>query len=100
MNKALNLISLAQKAGKVRAGEYLTMKTLKEGRACLTVIAADTSENATKRIMKACDVYGCRAVVFGSKKELGHFVGAADKSVVSLTDQGFSKALLKLLGQS
>ena len=99
MNKGLNLISLAQKAGKVRAGEYLTMKALKEGKARLVVIAADTSEKSKARIMKACDAYGCKAVVFGLKTELGHFTGAQNKSVISLTDEGFSNALLKQLEQ-
>ncbi len=97
MNKSLNFISLAQKAGKVKAGEYLTMKALKEGMAHLVIIASDTSEKSKARIMKACDVFGSKAVVFGSKTELGHFIGARDKSVICLTDEGFSNALLKKL---
>lgn len=99
MNKAFNLISLAQKAGKVRAGEYLTMKALKENKASLVIIAEDTSEKAKMRIMKACDECGCKAEVFGLKTELGHFIGAQNKSVISLTDKGFSSALLKLLNK-
>ena len=99
VNKAFHFISLAQKAGKVKAGEYLTMKALKEGKAHLTVIAADTSEKSKARIMKACDAFGCKAVVFGSKAELGHFTGAQNKSVICLTDEGFSSGLLKLLEQ-
>ena len=99
MNKGLNFISLAQKAGKVKAGEYLTMKALKEGKAHLTVIAADTSEKSKARISRACDVFGCKAVGFGSKAELGHFTGAQNKSVICLTDEGFSNGLLKILEQ-
>ena len=83
----------------MKAGEYLTMKALKEGKAHLTVIAADTSEKAKARISRACDVFGCKAVVFGSKAELGHFTGAQNKSVICQTDEGFSNGLLKILEQ-
>lgn len=100
MNKALNFISLAQKAGKVKTGEYLSMKAVKEGTAHLVVIACDTSEKSKSRIIKLCDAFDCKTAVFGSKAELGHFTGAHSKSVICLTDEGFSKALLKLLNQT
>ncbi len=97
MNKAFGLIGLAQKAGKVKAGEYLSMKALKEGMACLFIIASDTSEKATERLQGACRAFDCQSVVYGNKEELGHAIGAKGKSVICLTDQGFSKALLKIL---
>ena len=97
MNKALNLISLAQKAGKVKAGEYLTMKALKEGFAHLVIVASDTSEKSKARIAKECDIYGGKIVVYGNKSDLGHFIGSREKSVICLTDEGFSDALLKLI---
>jgi len=100
VNKALGLIGLAQKAGKVKAGEYLSMKALKEGMAYLFVIASDTSEKAKARLQSACRVFECQAVIYGSKEELGHAIGAQSKSVICLTDQGFSKALLKILEQT
>ena len=100
MNKAFGLIGLAQKAGKVKAGEYLSMKALKEGKAFLFIIASDTSEKATERLQSACRVFDCQSVVYGNKEELGHAIGAKDKSVICLTDPGFSKALLKILEQT
>ena len=97
MNKAFGLIGLAQKAGKIKAGEYLSTKALKEGMAYLLIIASDTSEKARKRLQEACEFYDCPSVVYGSKEELGHAIGAQGKSVICLTDDGFSKALLKML---
>ena len=97
MNKALHLISLAQKAGRVKTGEFLTMKAVKEGAAHLVVIATDTSEKARDRILKICDSFACKTAVFGSKADLGHFTGARSKSVLCITDEGLSKAFLKLM---
>lgn len=100
MNKAFGLIGLAQKAGKVKAGEYLSMKALKESMAYLFIIASDTSDKAKARLQSACEAFDCRAVIYGNKEELGHAIGAKGKSVICLTDQGFSKALLKILEQT
>lgn len=97
MKKALNLIGIAQKAGRVQAGEYLTMKAVKDGTAQLAVIAQDTSAKAKERIISSCGAHHCRTAVMGSKSELGRCIGAQSKSVVCLTDKGFAEALLKLL---
>jgi len=95
LNHILSFISLAQKAGKVQAGEFLTMKALKEGNAWLVVIAADTSEKAQARIKRSCEFFECDAAVYGTKAELGHFTGNREKSVICITDEGFAASLKK-----
>lgn len=100
MNKAFGLIGIAQKAAKVKAGEYLSMKALKEGKASLFIIASDTSEKAKARLQSACRAFDCPTVIYGNKEELGHAIGAKGKSVICLTDQGFSKVLLNILEQT
>jgi len=95
LDKILNLISLAQKAGKVRAGEYLTEKAVKEGMAHLVIIASDTSQKAQERIKRMCDAFDTNNIVYADKKQLGHFTGNREKSVVCVIDEGFSKAILK-----
>ncbi len=97
MDKNLSFISLAQKAGKVQTGEYLTMKALKEGYAWLVIIATDTSEKSRARLLRSCEFFECDAVVYGTKDDLGHFTGNRDKSVICITDEGFASALLKRL---
>ena len=95
MDKILNLISIATKAGKVRTGEFLTTKALQEGESFLVVIAADTSEKSTKRLMGIAENYGCEALVYGTKEELGKFTGKKEKSVVAITDEGLALAIAK-----
>lgn len=97
MDKHLSFISLAQKAGKVKAGEYLTEKALKEGTAYLVIIASDTSEKSKARITRSCKYFGCDVLVYGTKETLGHFTGHKDKSVICITDEGFANALKKRL---
>ena len=95
MDKILNLISLATKAGKVKTGEFLTTKTLQEGYGYLVVIATDTSEKSTKRLMGIAENYECKSIVYGTKQELGKFTGKKEKSVIVLTDKGLADAIIK-----
>ncbi len=95
MDKILNLISIATKAGKVKTGEFLTTKTLQEGDSHLVVIAADTSEKSTKRLVGISENYGCKAIVYGTKEELGKFTGKKEKSVIAITDKGLALAIIK-----
>ena len=95
MDKILNLISIATKAGKVKTGEFLTTKTLQEGLGHLVIIATDTSEKSTKRLMGISENYECKSIVYGTKEELGKFTGKKEKSVIVITDKGFSDAILK-----
>ncbi|MBQ3181840.1 MAG: ribosomal L7Ae/L30e/S12e/Gadd45 family protein [Clostridia bacterium] len=95
MDKILNLISIATKAGKVKTGEFLTTKTLQEGLCHLVVIATDTSEKSTKRLMGISENYECKSIVYGTKEELGKFTGKKEKSVIAITDEGLAQAIAK-----
>ncbi len=95
MDKILNLISLATKAGKVKTGEFLTTKTLQEGYGWLVVIATDTSEKSTRRLQGISENYECKAIVYGTKADLGKYTGKTEKSVICITDKGFADAILK-----
>ena len=48
-DRVLNLIGLAQKAGKVVSGEFMTEKAVKTGEAALVILAEDASENTQKK---------------------------------------------------
>ena len=43
-DKALAMIGLAQKAGKIVSGEFATEKAVKTGKAALVIVAGDASE--------------------------------------------------------
>ena len=46
LNKALGLISLAKKAGKISGGAFQVEQSVKSGKARLVLIAGDTSERS------------------------------------------------------
>ena len=50
--KILNMIGLAQKAGKVASGEFSTEKAVKTGKAYTVIVADDASEKIIERVVK------------------------------------------------
>ncbi len=95
--KALNLLSLAQRAGSLSSGEFMVEKSVKEGKAHLVIIAQDASKNTKKKFHNMCTFYHVPAVELSSKEELGHSIGRSERSSLALLDDGFAKAVTKVL---
>ncbi len=91
--KAVDLLSMAQRAGKVASGAFAATQAMDAGRAALLLVAEDASET-TKRDM-AVRAGKCRVpmVVCLTKEDLGRCLGRGDRAVAVLLDKGFSKAL-------
>ncbi len=94
MNKALGMLGLAKRAGKVVTGEFLCEKAIKSGQSCLIIIAADISENSRKAICDACNYYGVEYIEYASADELGKITGSERRVVVSVNDENFKNAIL------
>lgn len=93
--KILNLLGLATKAGMTASGEFMTEKSIKDGRAHLVIVSSDASENTRKMFLNMCTYYEVPIYIFGSKEELGHAIGKEMRASLAVVDAGFSKALVK-----
>ena len=100
INKAISLLGLAQKAGKVASGEFSTEKAIKEGKAYLVIVSAEASENTIKKFKNMCEFYQVEVRFFGTKEELGHVIGKEFRASVAVTDEGFGKQLIKNIDMS
>lgn len=94
MDKALGMIGLAKRAGKVVTGEFLCDKAIKNGQSRLIIIAADISEKGKKAVCDACNYYRIEYIEFGTSKQLGRITGADKRVVVSINDESFKDAIL------
>ena len=47
-DKALSMIGLATKAGKIASGEFAVESAVRKGKACFVIIASDASDNTKK----------------------------------------------------
>ena len=96
-DRVLAMLGIAAKAGSVLSGEYSTEKAVKDGRAFLVIVANDASENTKKMFRNMCTYYEVPYYEFGGKEELGHALGKEMRASLAIQDEGFSKAILKLL---
>ena len=94
-NKALSMIGLATKAGKVASGEFCTEKEVKSGRACLVIVADDASDNTKKKFQNMCDFYQVPIYFYKDKETLGHAMGKEFRASLVVLDEGFAKGIRK-----
>ena len=97
LNKALAMIGLATKAGKVASGEFCTEKEVKCGLAELVIVAEDASENTKKKFQNMCDFYEVPIYFYGDKETLGHAMGKEFRASLAIIDAGFAKGIRKHL---
>ena len=91
----LNLIGLAQKAGKVVSGEFMTEKAVKTGEAVLVILASDASDNTKKKFGNMCEYYEVPLRIHAAKDYLGHAMGKELRASLAITDEGLAQAIMK-----
>ena len=87
--KTLNLLGLAQKAGKLATGFDAVKISLSKNQAKLIFVGSDVSQN-TKDKLALVDVFSSAEITQALGKE---------RKLVSVTDAGFSKAMIKNLNE-
>lgn len=97
MNKALNMVGLATRAGQVKTGGGAVESAIKAGKVSLLLIASDCSENTMDKFTSMAKCFEVEYFTFADKALLGKFSGGGEKSVVAVLSDNFSKTIKKLL---
>ena len=95
--KIYSYLGLAQKAGKLAAGEFSVEKAVKEKKAVLIIISEEASENTKKQFVNSGTFYERPVYFFGKKEELGAAIGKEFRASVAILDQGLADAIKKQL---
>lgn len=93
MDKALGLIGIAKRAGRISGGAELVEDSIRSGAAQLVVIASDISDGSRKAITDCCKHYGVKYITYATKTELGRAIGREIRAVVSVNDAGLAAAV-------
>ena len=100
MDKALNYLSLARKAGMAELGEEPVGAITRTGKGYLVIVAGDASDHTWRRAKsfvagtnQQCIRLSC------TKEELGFVVGRTALAIAAITDAPLALALVKSLGQ-
>ena len=89
-DKALSMLGLAARAGRIVSGEFTVEKEVKSGRAYL-------AENTRKKFQNMCEFYEVPMRLCYDRERLGHFIGKDFRASVPISDEGFADNILKHL---
>lgn len=92
-DRALMMLGIAAKAGKIVSGEFSTENAVKSAKAYLVITASDASENTTKKFRDMTDFYQIPLLVYGTKESLGGSIGKDYRSSVAVTDERLAQAV-------
>ena len=95
--KVLSYVGIATKSGKIASGEFLTAKSVKDGSACLVIVADDASDNTKKMFINMCNFYEVPLCFFENKDSLGHSMGKEVRASLAFLDEGLAQAACKQL---
>lgn len=96
-DKVLSMISLATKAGKTVSGEFSVEKAVKEKKAVLVIVSLEASDNTKKMFKNMCEYYKVPLYFYGTKEDLGHFIGKEFRASIAVTDVGLAGGIVKQL---
>ena len=82
-NRALSMLSIAAKAGKVQSGGFLTEKAIQEGVAYFV----------QKKFMDKCKYYEIPYTIAFDSTTLGRQIGKQERTVLAVTDAGLAKQI-------
>ena len=98
MDKALNYLALARKAGFAELGEEPVGAAAREGHARLVLVASDASDHTWRRAKSF--VAGTRQQLVrltSTKDEMGFAIGRTSLAIAAITDLGLALSLVKTL---
>lgn len=95
--RAVNLLSMAQRARRVASGAFAAEEALKKGKACLLLLAVDAKPETKRNFEAMADRYDVPAVSLLTKEALGSCLGKEYRAVAAVLDAGFAQSLRKLM---
>lgn len=100
MDKALNYLALARKAGLAELGEEPVGAAARDGKAYLIAVASDASDHTWRRAKSfaAGTEQQCVRLRF-TKDEMGFVIGRTSLAIAAITDPALALAMVNALGE-
>ncbi len=96
----LNILGLANRAGKCTFGEELIVKEIQSKRSKVVLIASDTGVQTRKKLTDKCTSFHVPFFFVDERDTLSQAVGKSGRVAVSIDEHGFAKKLIALLDEN
>ncbi|MGG5462306.1 ribosomal L7Ae/L30e/S12e/Gadd45 family protein [Clostridium sp. B9] len=94
MNKFLNFLGLAKRAGKLLEGYNKCEEEIKRSKIYLFIFSDNISSRSKEKFIKYCEQYNIPYIDSFSKEELGYSIGRYEINILGVTDENMAKKLL------
>lgn len=95
-DRVLQLLGLAQRAGRLISGEEIVVEAIRKHQVKLVFLANDAANNLDKKVRDKSNTYQVEVVTAFSMLELSAAVGKSRK-VLGVTDAGFTKKMRSIM---
>ena len=89
----LQLLGLAQKAGGVKSGEFMTESAIKEGKAFVCIVAEDASDNTKKHFSDMCSYRDIPYIEYSDMENIGHAIGKQFRASLCVTNEQLAQQI-------
>jgi len=96
VNRALGMLGLCARAGKIQSGEQAVELALKKGQACLILLDGAASQGTRKALSDACTYYSI-PMRLTDADALGEAIGKPGRKVAAVTDGKLAQKLAGML---
>ena len=101
MDRALNYLALARKAGLVELSEEPVGAAARANHARLVIVASDASDHSWRRALSFVDHTGQQCLRVGyTKVELGIAIGRQELAMAAFTEPGLALKFVEALSQN
>ena len=98
--RIINLLSMAQKAGRIVSGAFAVEQAVKKQQAVLVLLAEDAAEESKKNFTTLADKFAIPYAYCLDRETLGRCLGKDFRAVAALLDDGFAKKLRQLMEET
>ena len=95
MNRALSMLGLCARAGRLVTGEKACVQAICAGSVYVMLLDGAASENAVKAVGQACRTHGVPLVRTG-EYELGDAIGKPGRMAAGVTDAKMAERIIEL----
>lgn len=93
--KIMNLLSMAQRAGRVASGDFAVTKAVQGNKVHLLLVAGDASAETRQRYEQMAAQGKIKIVYLWDREQLGHCIGKDFRAVTAVMDAGFANAIAR-----
>lgn len=97
LNKALGLIGISAKAGKIVYGTDSCIEKMKSGKVKLLIVSTESSEKSKKNFEYYAQKYNTKICFFETIENLSKSIGKKNKVVIGIQEDNLAKEIQKII---